>query len=858
VSEAPSAPASLAQFRSDGSTPVATGSTVPERSLVFTGVVEDVDVGDALRLEVEVQPVGQPFTGMPTGSSVAVSSGQTAAATIAGLPDDVAYHWQARTTDQAGRSSTWVAFGANDETEPDFAVAVPATRLAFGTQPSTTAAGTTISPAVTVQAFEASGQLDTAYGGSVTVALAPGTGDGGATLSGTTTVAATSGVATFASLAIDNAATAYRLQATSAGLTSATSDPFDVIAGGAARLVFTVQPANAVAGGTIQPAVEVTALDAQGNVALGFAGSVSLQITSGTGAPGASLSGTTSVSVTASNGVAAFSTLSIDLAAAGYALTASSADFASVTSAAFDVAPGPAVAAGSGATVPNGVAGSPTTIVIVVRDAAGNRVPGQEGALAVSIAGTNSGAAVSAITQDPTDTTYAASYVPSLTGSDLVAVTLGGAALAGSPYASAVTAGGASAANSSATVPATGTAGLATPIVITVRDANDNPVAGQAANLVVSVTGANTLTAPQPTDNGDGTYTTSYTPTVAGTDNVAITLSGTPISGSPYTSVVGAGPPSPSTTTASVPATGAAGSPTTITITVRDQNDNVVTGQAANLVVSVTGANTVTAPQPTDNGDGTYTTSYTPTVAGTDNVAITLSGTAISGSPYASVVAAGPPSPTNTTASVPGGVVGTATGIVITVRDAGGNPVTGQAANLAVSVTGANTVTAPQPTDNGDGTYTTSYTPTVAGTDNVAITLSGTAISGSPYTSEVSPGVVAGLAFRVQPSATVVNTPISPPVQVAAVDSWGNVVPTFQKQVTLVLANNPTGASLSPQPARQQASQGIATFSNLTVNLAGTGYTLSASAPGEPGPATSAPFDIVAAAPGSPASSTTP
>jgi hypothetical protein len=38
----------------------------------------------------------------------------------------------------------------------------------------------------------------------------------------------------------------------------------------------------------------------------------------------------------------------------------------------------------------------------------------------------------------------------------------------------------------------------------------------------------------------------------------------------------------------------------------------------------------------------------------------------------------------------------------------------------------------------GSGTYTATYTPTGAGTDNIAITLSSTAISGSPYSSAVS------------------------------------------------------------------------------------------------------------------------
>ena len=58
-------------------------------------------------------------------------------------------------------------------------------------------------------------------------------------------------------------------------------------------------------------------------------------------------------------------------------------------------------------------------------------------------------------------------------------------------------------------------------------------------------------------------------------------------------------------------------------------------------------------------------------------------------------------------------------------------------ATLVVTVTGANSAT-PTVVDNGDGTYTASYTPSIAGTDNVAITFDGSAIIGSSYSSDVS------------------------------------------------------------------------------------------------------------------------
>ena len=52
-------------------------------------------------------------------------------------------------------------------------------------------------------------------------------GDG--TLTGTATVAAVNGVATFANLAITLPGAGYTLQATSPGVTSATSQPFDIV-----------------------------------------------------------------------------------------------------------------------------------------------------------------------------------------------------------------------------------------------------------------------------------------------------------------------------------------------------------------------------------------------------------------------------------------------------------------------------------------------------------------------------------------------------------------------------------------------------------------------------------------------------
>ena len=105
----------------------------------------------------------------------------------------------------------------------------PATQLAFSVQPTNTAVNQAISPAVRVAVRDASGALVTTATDAVTLSI--GTNPGTGTLSGTLTVNAVAGVATFSGLSIDEAGIGYTLTAASGSLTSATSAAFDVAAG---------------------------------------------------------------------------------------------------------------------------------------------------------------------------------------------------------------------------------------------------------------------------------------------------------------------------------------------------------------------------------------------------------------------------------------------------------------------------------------------------------------------------------------------------------------------------------------------------------------------------------------------------
>ncbi|MDH5643488.1 MAG: hypothetical protein OEY63_04725, partial [Gemmatimonadota bacterium] len=138
------------------------------------------------------------------------------------------------------------------------------TTMSYNVQPTTAVAGAAISPAVEIRVLDPQGAVATSFTGDITVAITTATGTGGAALGGTLTQAAVAGVATFADLSIDSAGTGYTLTSTSLGIVNGTSTTFDILAGPAATLEFSVEPTNAAAGVAISPTVFVTAKDAIG------------------------------------------------------------------------------------------------------------------------------------------------------------------------------------------------------------------------------------------------------------------------------------------------------------------------------------------------------------------------------------------------------------------------------------------------------------------------------------------------------------------------------------------------------------------------------------------------------------------
>ncbi len=185
---------------------------------------------------------------------------------------------------------------------------------------------------LTVTAENSSGNLITTFNGTVTVALA--SNPGGATLGGTLSVTASDGVATFSGLSLNKAASGYTLQVSASGLGGATTSAITVTPAAPSQVAITEEPPASVTAGSgfvLQATIE----DAYGNVEAGDNAAVMVALANNPG--GSTLGGT--LSVTASNGVATFSGLTLTKAASGYTLGVSSSGLTGATSSAITVTP---------------------------------------------------------------------------------------------------------------------------------------------------------------------------------------------------------------------------------------------------------------------------------------------------------------------------------------------------------------------------------------------------------------------------------------------------------------------------------------------------------------------------------------
>jgi len=647
------------------------------------------------------------------------------------------------------------------------ATAGGAGQFAILAQPTDVVAGATMS-APRFALHDASGNPTTATN-AVTIAL--GANPGGATLGGTTTRAAVSGVVTFDDLTLDKAGSGYTLVVTSEGVATATTNTFAVTPGAPSQLAIVNGPANTAAGEAL-PTVTVAIRDAHGNLTPATT-AVAIDLA---GAPGTSLGGTTTHG--ASAGTAAFSDLSITRAGT-YTLVASAAGLTSAATAPFTiVAAAPdtmAIEAGNDltATVSTTTSSPPR---VRVADRYGNPVSGA----VVSFVVTNGGGSVApgSVTTDANGIGGASTWtLGSSAGANALEARLGSlvatfratATMDAAAHIAIVSGDGQS-----------GTVGTAlAPFVVRVTDSHGNAVPG----VSVAWTATNGSLAASTATGADGTASnTMLLGTVATASTAAASVAG--IGSVTFNATPNAGPPA-ALAILGQPTSGSAGATLdAITVGVRDAFGNATTATGSVSIAIVTNPSAATL-------SGTTPRSAVNGVATFDNLSIDQAGTgyALRASSTGLTPATTQPidiAPAGTqvlafVTTVANGTAGVAVNpaVVVEIRDGQGGVVTGATNAVTLSVqsgpSGAITGAGPVNAVSGVATFSNLVLP-VAGTYTLRASASGFAASTS-NSFTVSAGTPARLTIvagddQVASAGTAVA--VAPRVLVA--DANGNPV----------------------------------------------------------------------------------
>ena len=366
--------------------------------------------------------------------------------------------------------------------------------------------------------------------------------------------------------------------------------------------------------------------------------------------------------------------------------------------------------------------------------------------------------------------------------------------------------------------------------------------------------------------SGDGTMSVSPTSATAGSTGNSFTYSFRNSSGNAFSAnsyvqvIVPAGWSAPQTSSSatagfvSATAVNTAGVGTVSVSGTGPWTINVVmtscaggTGNGFNLTYAGTAGVTV----PTTAGAVTFTTGSHNNTGGT---VTTLSA----GSPSITINAAAANKLAFTT-QPGGGTGGTAwsTQPVVKVQDQYGNTVTGSSASITLAITGGT------PATGGPGTFSATVNPLAAssgiatfagakidkpGTGYQLTATSSGLTSATSSTFDIAVGPAAKLAFTTQPSAGTAGVAWATQPVVTIQDAGGNTISSDTSTVTLAIQVNPGSGTLSGTVSKA-AVAGVADFSasGLSINKAGTGYTIRAS-DGALTVADSSTFNIVPAA----------
>lgn len=301
-----------------------------------------------------------------------------------------------------------------------------------------------------------------------------------------------------------------------------------------------------------------------------------------------------------------------------------------------------------------------------------------------------------------------------------------------------------SAANSSLVVSPTSIAsGSSATVTATLKDLNNNTISSGVTVAVLASGGTSSGTLAPITNVGGGIYSTTYTGVNSGTaQTLSLTVDGTALGPTATITVVPGSLYSLNSSLTSSQPILSSGSQATITAVLRDTNNNPVTGTIA--FTKTGGTSTGTFGSVVNQGNGTYTITYTGLIAGSaQSIGVTINGVDSGLSATQSVVP-GAPNSANSTISVSNSTVVSGASVNVTgvLKDINNNTISSGVTVSFSAAGGGSTGNLSALTNVGSGVYTATYTGVVAGSAQTLSLLVGGTPLGPTTTITVTPGAL--------------------------------------------------------------------------------------------------------------------
>jgi hypothetical protein len=421
---------------------------------------------------------------------------------------------------------------------------------------------------------------------------------------------------------------------------------------------------------------------------------------------------------------------------------------------------------------------------------------------------TEGGAKIAAVLHDPhgdvhvkvhdnKDGTYTCTYTahtakPVVLDVHITTEADGDAAIKGAPFKINVLPGLASSEYTEATGPGTksATAGLAAPVIVHTKDQFGNHLKNGGAKIQSTLTKLDdhSLVLPvEVVDNGDGTYALSYIPEKTGDYQLQVLLDHKPIKDTPLHVKVNPGSPNLLNFQwdgLELDGNGnrvvVAGKHDEFKVTAKDAFGNPLTTGGLDIKGHLKGVDDVPVIA-ADNGDGTYTVSYRPTIVGNYDLSVKVGGQPVGGAkknPIPIVVVPGTIKGSNSIADGDGldeAQIGKPASFVVTTRDEFDNIVTTGGAHVGGELVDDHGHKVPIVAhDNGDGTYTCTYPDIkIAGEYKLTPTVNGEVILDAPFSLTVTAGETNSNNTKLKfPDVHIAGLP---GIQISLFDDFGNL-----------------------------------------------------------------------------------